>query len=140
MQPTQQVKFILISTEGVDRPDGRAPPRGRVERALLWLLKHLLPPHADNMATIAYLGTRAANPSPYIDFCAVRPSDMIDAEASAFTLHATLQNGIFNAGTTSRANVGHFMANLVTDASLWATWKGRYPQILNEVSPIKGPA
>lgn len=137
LRPSSPVRYIVISTEGVDRPDGRDPHRGRMERVLLWLLKYVLPPHADNMANIAYLGTRAANPSPFIDFCAVRPSDMIDADPSPYNLHTTLQNGIFNAGVTSRANVGRFMADLVTDSKLWRTWKGGYPHILNEVPPEK---
>ena len=55
LQAPAPVKFIVVSTEGVDRPDGSDPPRGRVERLLLWLLWAVLPPHADNMATLTYL-------------------------------------------------------------------------------------
>ena len=57
--------------------------------------------------------------------------------ASANFAIETLQNGIFNAGTTSKANVGQFMADLVTDEGVWSTWKGKYPQILNEVSSVE---
>ena len=129
LRPSKPVKYIVVSTEGVDQPNGEDPKRGKMERFVLWLLKHLLPPHADNMATIAFLGN--APNSEFVDFCAVRPSDLIDGEESAYSLHATLQNGIFNAGQTTRANVGRFMADLVTEPSVWAKWKGCYPQLLN---------
>merc|ERR1712232_541140 len=73
--------------------------------------------------------------NPHVAFCAVRPSDLKDDDASEFTLHATLQNGIFNAGSTRRANVGEFMADLVTKPAVWAEWKNSYPQILDVVVP-----
>lgn len=50
-----------------------------------------------------------------------------------YTVHETLQNGLFNAGTTTRANVGHFMADLVTDQIVWSQWKGKFPQIIDVV-------
>ena len=69
----------------------------------------------------------------FVDFVAVRPSDLIDGEETSYTLHERLQNGIFNAGTTTRANVGRFMADLVTDTQLWTEWKGKWPHILNAI-------
>ena len=143
LQPMNPIRLIAISTEGVDRPDGADPPRGRGERLVLWLLWLLLPPHADNLAVVDYLhrsarrrvgkrppGPRPGSPassdepverwaapeeslshsdphegsgchtlssarakslrrrvhhpqartSPHVEFCAVRPSDMIDSE------------------------------------------------------------
>ena len=56
---------------------------------------------------------------------------MIDGEECEFTFHETLQNGLFNAGTTRRANVGVFMADLVTKSGLWETWKNKFPHILD---------
>ena len=88
------------------------------------------------MANIAYLGEEVAGGrNPHVAFCAVRPSDLVDAEPSAFTPHATLQNGIFNAGTTRRANVGEFMADLATKPEVWARWRNGYPHILDAVPP-----
>ena len=55
LQPPRPLRLIAISTEGVDRPDGADPPRGRAERLVLWLLWLLLPPHADNMGVVDYL-------------------------------------------------------------------------------------
>ena len=70
--------------------------------------------------------------NPHFEFCAVRPSDLSDAPASEYTLHAALQNGIFNGGGTSRANVGAFMADLVTKPDVFAEWTNAFPHILNK--------
>ena len=38
----------------------------------------------------------------------------------------------FVAGTTRRANVGEFMADLATKPEVWAQWKNGYPHILDK--------
>ena len=116
--------------------DAATLTRGSAERCLLWLLSWALPPHADNMSVVDYLHKEARG-NPHVEFVAVRPSDMIDADESAYELHATLQNGIFDAGTTSRANVGAFMADLATDKDVWDAWRGTYPQILDAKAKSK---
>ena len=135
--PGAPIRLILVSTEGVSRPDGADPPRGFAERLLLGALSLLLPPVADNEAALAVLGQEVAGDlNPYVEFCAVRPSDMDDGERSEYTLHETLQHGAFSgAGASSRANVGHFMAELATDDALWARWRGKYPHLLNAAPP-----
>jgi hypothetical protein len=45
-----------------------------------------------------------------------------------------IKSAIFDSGRTSRINVGHFMANLIRDESLWEKWKGQMPVIYNTVS------
>ncbi len=35
---------------------------------------------------------------------------------------------------TSRINVGHFMADLITDEEIWNRWKGQMPVIYNVVT------
>ena len=104
-----------------------------MERLLLGLLWLLLPPMTDNVNVVKFL-SREAHANPHVDFCAPRPSDMVNGEPGAFTLHATLQNGIFNAGRTTRANVGQFMADLATKPEIWQQWKNSFPQILDVVS------
>ena len=130
----QPVKLIVVNTEGVDRPDGgdSGLHRGCFERCLLGCLTCILPPHADNVATLRYLHQNALV-NPHVSFCAVRPSDLTNVEpSSAYTVHDTLQNGIIAPGSTSRANVARFMADLVTDDSVWAQWENSFPHILDE--------
>ena len=135
LAPEKPVRYIVVSTEGVDRPDGADPERSRAERFVFWLLSNILPPHADNMANADYLHSEVSGThNPHVDFCAVRPSSMIDAEqATEFTTHDTLQCGLFNPGTTTRANVGAFMADLVTEDAVWEQWKDSFPHILDKV-------
>lgn len=132
-----QPKLIVVSTEGVSRPDGGDRlQRGCCESCILSCLLCCLPPHADNADTLACLHKEhVLNPS--LSFCAVRPSDLVDEPThTAFKCHTELQNGIFASKTTSRANVGEFMADLVTKADVWAQWKNTYPHIQDE-SPTK---
>lgn len=128
--PPRPIKYVVLNSEGVDHPGGADAVRGRAERFVLWLLWKLLPPHSDNVAVVEYLHAFAGS-TPRVEFCAPRPSDLVDTEETAYTLHATLQNGLFNPGTTARANVGAFVADLVTESRVWEQWRGKYPQILD---------
>ena len=138
----REIRLVVVSSEGIDipsAPDGKKdPPRGALERSVLSLIEFLLPPHRDNVLTLRHLHDRARR-DPRIAFCAVRPSDMKDAEpllsTSPYTCHPTLQNGIFNAGSSTRANIGHFIAELVTDSSVWTRWRNQCPQILDDCAP-----
>jgi nucleoside-diphosphate-sugar epimerase len=49
---------------------------------------------------------------------------------------------IFEVGSTSRINVAHCMAELLTGEALWRTWKGRMPVIYNpaQADPPTDPA
>uniref|UniRef100_A0A7S2C2W7 NAD(P)-binding domain-containing protein n=1 Tax=Octactis speculum TaxID=3111310 RepID=A0A7S2C2W7_9STRA len=133
LSPTNPVKFIVISTEGVSRLDGMDPNRGCFERCIInCCLKNFLPPHADNMDVVQYLHENIEkNNNRYVEFCAVRPSDLTDGDQCSYELHETLQNGIFNAPSTSRANVGNFMADCVTVPDIWSKYKNSYPHIIN---------
>jgi len=44
---------------------------------------------------------------------------------------APIRSAIFNPGTTSRINVAHFMADLMTNSATWNLWKGMMPVIYN---------
>ena len=131
LKPKTPIRLIVMNTEGVDRLDGADPQRKVGERLLLGLLWLLLPPMTDNVRVMQALHTEA-RANPHVEFCGVRPSDMIDGEPSAYTVHATLQNGIFNAGKSTRANVGAFMAELATETSTWKQWKNAFPHILDD--------
>ena len=131
--PASPIRYVVVSTEGVSRPDGLDPKlRGAAERLVLRLLELLLPPHLDNVKNAAYLHREVSgDTNTFVDFCAVRPSDLLDGEETLYALHERLQNGIFNAGKTTRANVGCFMADLITKSDVWAEWKGKWPHILD---------
>ena len=127
--PSRPIKYLVVSTGLVDTPAD--PKRGHLQRLVLWLLEWFLPPHVDNLANAAFLSALDSN--PHVEFVAVRPDLLVNGDESQYAAHATLQNGIFNAGATSRANVGAFMAELVAVDATWERWKGRFPHLLNVV-------
>jgi hypothetical protein len=43
-------------------------------------------------------------------------------------------SALFDPGKSSRINVGHFMAGLMTDDALWHKWKGQMPVIYNKTA------
>jgi hypothetical protein len=50
-----------------------------------------------------------------------------------FELHVSpTRSAIFDAGKTSRINVGHFMADLIAEPEIWQQWKGQMPVIYNK--------
>jgi hypothetical protein len=68
-----------------------------------------------------------------VEWVAVRPDSLIDDDVvSKYEIHPSpTRSAIFNSGKTSRINVGHFMAELMTDDAVWSAWKGKTPVIYN---------
>ena len=56
----------------------------------------------------------------------LRETDPRLPEVTEFEVYpSTIRSAIFNSGKTSRINVGHFMADLITENDIWNRWKGR---------------
>lgn len=129
-------RFVLMNTTGVRDPD--LDERISVPQNVVVLaLRLLLPPHADNEAAARHL-RRAIGPShPDLEWVVVRPDGLVDhAVASEYDVHPSpTRSAIFDAGQTSRINVAHFMASLLTDPDLWDRWKGAAPVVYNAAQP-----
>jgi hypothetical protein len=134
--PKQPVKFVLMNTSGNRNRDLNERVSWS-QKYIIWLLRHLLPPHADNENAADYLRTKIGQNDAAIEWVAVRPDSLIDdAETSEYEVHPSpIRSAIFDAGVTSRINVGHFIAELITDDKLWKAWKGRMPVIYNKELP-----
>ena len=125
-------KFILMSTTAyTNRKAGEV--NTLVETIVFSLLKVLLPPHKDNMLAADHLVYKLGSKTN-IDWVAVRPDSLFDEEnVSEYELHNNkIRSPIFNPGKTSRINVSRFMAELVTNDSLWQEWKHKTPVIYNK--------
>lgn len=125
-------KFILMSTTAyTNKKLGEKNNFG--EKIIFSLLKVLLPPHRDNMLAADYLVHNLGTDSS-IDWVAVRPDSLIDEEnESKYEIHNhKMRSPLFNPGKTSRINVSHFMAELVTNDKLWQEWKHKTPVIYNK--------
>lgn len=106
------------------------------ERNALGLIRLLLPPRVDNEQVAEYLRTRIGQGDNFIEWITVQPDDWVDEnEVSEYELYALpIRSAIFNAGTTSRINVGHSMADLIANDELWNKWKGLMPVFYNKTS------
>lgn len=133
--PEQPVRFILMNTTG-NRNRDLNEPISFAQKCVIFLLRLLLPPHVDNEKAADYLRTKIGQNNQFIEWVAVRPDGLINEnEVTDYEIHTSpTRSAIFNAGKVSRINVGHFMANLITDDDLWYTWKGQMPVIYSKYS------
>jgi len=131
--PETPVKFVLMNTAGNSNRD-LSERISFGQKCVIWLLRLLLPPHVDNEQAADFLRTEIGAHDSTIEWSVVRPDGLIDAsEASEYKVHPSpTRSAIFNAGTTSRINVGHFMAALIADSETWSKWKGQMPVIYNK--------
>ena len=125
-------KFILMSTTAyTNKKIGEKDTLG--EKIIFSLLKVLLPPHKDNMLAANHLVYNLGSKSK-IDWVAIRPDSLFDEETeSIYEIYdSKIRSPIFNPGKTSRINVSHFMAELVTNDKLWQGWIYKTPVIYNK--------
>ena len=67
----------------------------------------------------------------------VRPDSLINADqVTEYEVHPSpTRSAIFNPDSSSRINVAHFMADLITNNDIWNNWKGRMPVVYNKAVP-----
>jgi nucleoside-diphosphate-sugar epimerase len=131
-QPNMPVRFVLMNTTGNSNRD--IPERiSFSQTCVIWLLRLLLPPHVDNEKAADFLRTEVGQNDTRIEWVAVRPDALTNEdEVTDYDLYPSpVRSAIFDAGSTSRINVGHFMARLMTDQDTWNEWKGKMPVIYN---------
>ena len=132
-KPKEPVKFVLMNTAGNSNRDLHEQISFG-QKCVVGLLRLLLPPHADNENAADYLRTQVGQDDGSIEWAVVRPDTLIDdSETTEFEVHPSpTRSAIFDAGLTSRINVGYFMADLITDDDTWKKWKGKMPVIYNK--------
>ncbi len=128
----EPTRFVLMNTAGNSNRD-LPEPISFGQECVIGLLRMLLPPHVDNEQAADYLRTRFGPSDGAIAWAAVRPDNLTDEEqVTEYEVHASpIRSAIFDAGKTSRINVGHFMADLMTNEGTWNKWKGQMPVIYN---------
>lgn len=133
--PEKPMKYVLMNTSG-NRNRNLNEPISFGQKCVIGLIRLLLPPHVDNEKAADYLRVKIGQSNPFIEWIAVRPDALVNAEKiSEYEVHPSpIRSAIFNAGKTSRTNVGHFMARLITDDITWKKWKGQMPVIYNKAA------
>jgi nucleoside-diphosphate-sugar epimerase len=131
--PKQSIKFVLMNTAGNSNRD-LDEQISFGQKCVIWLLRLLLPPHIDNEKAADYLRVELSQNDETIEWVAVRPDNLTDdSEVTDYAVHPSpIRSPIFDAGLTSRINVAHFMAKLITDDDTWKEWKGKMPVIYNK--------
>ncbi len=129
----RKVKLILMSTTAYTNITmGEGNSLG--ERIIFSLLKLLLPPHRDNVLAADYLVKNIGSHNEQIEWIAVRPDTLVneDIEQRYEVYESQIRSPIFDAGTTSRINVSHFMAELIVNEDLWQEWQNKMPVVYNK--------
>jgi nucleoside-diphosphate-sugar epimerase len=134
-KPAEPVRFILMSTVSVNDPRGTDARRGGFEKACLWTLRGVVPPSRDNQQASDFLCGDVGPDDPYVQWVVVRPDTLLEGEVSEYAVHEHLVSGLFKPDNTDRANVAHFMCELVTDQGTWDDWKGKLPVVVNVGTP-----
>jgi hypothetical protein len=130
-------KFVLMNTVA-NRNRNLNEPIPFAQKIMIAMLRIFLPPHADNEQAAEYLRTVIGQNDKAIEWAAVRPSSLIDEDkASEIEVFPSPTRSIVNDGQVSRINVGHFMADLITNDELWQQWKGQMPAIYNKGTAYK---
>ena len=126
-EPKSTVKYLLMNTSGNSNRD-LSETISFGQQCVIWLLRWLLPPHIDNEEAADFLRTKIGQDDSTIEWVAVRPDGLVDEEeVTEYEIHPSpTRSAIFD------ANVGAFMARLITDHDLWMKWKGQMPVIYSK--------
>lgn len=92
-----------------------------------------MPPAKDSQRAADFLIETIDPNDAHVEWVAVRPDTLLDGAVPEYGLSADLTNSVFAPGSTNRANVAHFMCELLADPAAWATCKGKLPAINNAV-------
>jgi NAD(P)-dependent dehydrogenase (short-subunit alcohol dehydrogenase family) len=130
-QLAEPVKYILMSSVSVNRPEHLDTRRGNLERAVLAIMRGVLPPANDNQRAADFLINDVGVNNPFVQWVAVRPDTLLEGDVSEYSMHAELVDTLFKPGSTNMANVAHCMCEMVTDTKVWDTWKGQLPVVVN---------
>ena len=128
MPPT--AKFVLMGSVGVAVPGD--DQRSLFDRFLLFLIRYLVPPHADNEAAAAHV-LSLSQP----EWCIIRPTDLQNGPPQKYMIYPKPFGPLFAWGIVTRSAVARFMVDLVTDSAQWATYKFQAPCILDFVETSK---
>lgn len=133
----EKTKFVLMNTVGNSNRDLNEP-LSLAEKAVLALLRLVVPPHVDNEQAADYLRLEVGQKDSLIEWTAVRPDSLLDEDiVTEYQLYPSpTESAIFGSRETSRINVAHFMADLMTDDACWETWKGQMPVIYNQAEAV----
>ena len=128
-------KYVLMNSAGVSNRDLNEQVSFG-QKCIISLIRFLLPPHADNEKASDYFRMGVGQNNNYIEWSIVRPDNLTnEGNVTEYELYPSpIRSAIFNPGKTSRINVSHFIADLISHEYIWNKWKGKMPVIYNKES------
>jgi nucleoside-diphosphate-sugar epimerase len=138
LRPAKPVRFILMSSVSVNRPGGLDTRRGMFDKAVVWILRGIVPPTGDSQRAADFLWRDVGMTDTFVQWAVVRPDTLREGDVSEYSLHEGLVSGLFAPDSTNMANVAHFMCELATSSKTWDEWKGRLPVIINAAASKSG--
>lgn len=131
-QVEQPIKFVLMNTAGNSNRDLQEKISG-AENVAVKALRLLVPPQSDNEDAADYLRTQIKREAGQLEWVVVRPDTLVNfVGANGYEVHVSpTRSALFNSGKTSRNNVAHFMAELMTNEETWQKWRWQMPIIYN---------
>lgn len=129
----QPIRFVLMNSAGCRNQDA-SETVSPAHRAVIGLIRTLVPPHVDNEQAADYLRTGIGQSNSAITWVVVRPDSLKDkAAVTDYAQHPSpTRSAIFNPGSTSRVNIAHFITELLSDDLLWRSWEGQMPVIYDK--------
>ena len=126
------IRVVHMCSTGC-RDHANDPPVSLAQRLVVGLIRLLIPPHADNEASLAFFRHGVGALDGRIEWTVVRPDGLIDEpRVTPYTVTPSPErSAIFDPGTSSRINVAHFMAELATDDRAFEAWKSACPVLYN---------
>lgn len=133
--PKTPIRFVLMNTVG-NRNRDLNEPISIGQKLVMGLIRLLVPPQKDNEKAADVLRVNIGQNNKLIHWVAVRPDTLVNEDkVTEYEIYPSpIRSALFNPGKTSRINVGHFMAMLITDDDIWEKWKGHMPTIYNTIS------
>jgi nucleoside-diphosphate-sugar epimerase len=125
-------KFVLMGSDGVANPAGTDNMRPWSERTIMFLLRHLIPPHADNEQAAELLFQSYPADSSPLEWTVVRPTDLVDGPVTTYQLKDKPVGSLFGSGIATRSNVAACMVDMIRNDKLWHQYKFQMPVLVDE--------
>lgn len=133
-QPAKPIRFILMTSVSVDHPAHSGPRRAPLERALLSVLRVLVPPVRDNQRAADFLYHSIGADHSFVQWVTLRPDTLLEGDISQYAMHEGQMDTLFAPGSTHMASLAHCICELVADPVLWQSWRGKLPVVVDDAS------
>ena len=87
LEPSEPIKVVIMISVSVNHPETGDARRGVLEKAVLGLLRGVMPPAKDNQRAADFLCGRVGTAGPCVQWVAIRPDTLEEGEVCDYALH-----------------------------------------------------